>query len=198
MALTNNLPLRPSDSGGWRRITIAEVVEGAGASQFEVLTSLEPRQVLAQVQARIDREVPNPLNASGFRGDRPFLGRVSSRGFRVQRRHRNRNGFAPHLYCTLIAAGAGSRVSCSVRMYRPTRVASSAILAIFVVVGSLLIAFLPATRDPNALSPSVWLAVVLTASGLWIWWARRGRAEDGAALRNFLREALEEAERRPT
>jgi hypothetical protein len=88
------------------------------------------------------------------------------------------------LYCDIIPAATGSRLICRIQAYRPTKVAYAMILASMLVIGILLIFFTPPTNDPNRLSPVAWL-----------WWGRHGWADDDAALRTFLREALDEAER---
>jgi hypothetical protein len=77
-----------------------------------VLTSdFNPEECARRLREVIDVEQPTVFGFSGYRGSKPFLGKVEGRQFRVlQRRYSNRNSLPPVLTGEFEPCGAGTRV----------------------------------------------------------------------------------------
>jgi hypothetical protein len=73
-------------------------------------SALAPATVAAILRRSIDEEHRTIFSLSGYRGDRPVLGEVSERTFRLQKRRYWRNDFAPHFYGRFSPEPGGTRI----------------------------------------------------------------------------------------
>jgi hypothetical protein len=158
-------------------------------------TSASADDVLEELKASIDNERVSFVGGGGYGGHRAFVGRVDTRGFRVQRRHRERNGFAPQLYGSVSQSAGKTVIRAETRMYRPTAIALTIVMIFFILIGLPLILGAP-RADAGQLPAAVWLggSIVLVV-GLVIWGRLRSR-DDPGELRTFLEEVVKRAEAR--
>lgn len=133
----------------------------------------------------MDREIPNPLSSSGFRGSRAFVGRIRGSSFRIQVRHKNRNGLAPQLYGRVETADSGgSTVTYSIHMHNFTRFGLGLVLVVTLVFGTLL--SVRTTAGPGQLPAPLWMAGMLFAWVVLVLVGRIGRRSDEDDLARLL------------
>jgi hypothetical protein len=73
-------------------------------------SSLPPYAVADTLRQSIDEEHLTIFSLSGYRGDRPVLGKVDERTFRLQKRRYYKNSFAPFFYGQFEPEPGGTRI----------------------------------------------------------------------------------------
>lgn len=162
---------------------------------FTLKTIASRDDVLGELKASIDNERLSLLGGGGYAGYRAFVGRVDAHGFRIQRRHTERNGFAPQLYGSIAQSAGDTVIAAETRMYRPTAIAITIVVTFFSVIGLSLILGAP-REEAGQLPPALWLGgSIALVAGLVIW-GRLSSRDDPTQLRAFLEEVVKRAEAR--
>ncbi len=71
---------------------------------------LDPPSVTEILRGHIDPERRTLFSISGYKGDRPILGEVNEKTFRLQKRRYSRNDFAGHFYGRTEPMSEGTRI----------------------------------------------------------------------------------------
>ena len=83
----------------------------ASPTPLVLSSDFNPEECARRLRKAIDVERPTVFGFSGYRGSKPFFGRVDGKQFRVlQRIYSNRNSFAPVLTGEFEPQGNGTRV----------------------------------------------------------------------------------------
>ncbi len=73
-------------------------------------SALSPDALGEAIRRATDPEHRMLFSLSGYEGDRPMLGQVSTNTFRLQKRRISRNDFAGHFYGTIKSQPSGARI----------------------------------------------------------------------------------------
>ena len=108
----------------------------APATHVLLCSEFNPEECATRLSEEIDAERPTAFGFSGYRGSKPFLGRVSGNRFRVlQRVYSNRNSFPPVLTGEFEPRGNGTRI----RGVLDLEVTSKIAICVFSVFGLLVL-----------------------------------------------------------
>lgn len=136
-----------------------------------VLHSDFPREAcLSNIREQIDVDRWTLFSLSGYRGDKPILGRVVGSEFRLHKRRYWHNSFGPVLFGRVIAEGQGSRIEGYWDIWRGPRIfirgwtILAAIIAIPVLAGSLR----ELMNNKSLLQDNPWLGFAVPL-GLVLW-----------------------------
>ena len=170
---------------------VCRLIDKAPA-RAEYRVRLSPEELLALISTIVDEERLG-FSLSGYAGQKPFLGRVSQEGFRIQKRRSYRNDFHPFLFGEVERAPGGSIVRWHIGMSAWTKWFMRVwfgFLAIFSVVWipGMLVKFSEGDQD------AVWWSLHPVGMALFGWGLIRfgqwlGRNEE-LALREWLRDTL--------
>ena len=158
-------------------------------------TSASADEVLEELKAAIDNERISFVGGGGYGGHRAFVGRADNRGFRIQRRRQERNGFAPQLYGFLSQSAGKTVITAETRMYRPTAIAVAVIVIVFLLIGLPLIFGAPRV-EAGQLPAALWLGGSILLAAGFVTWARLSSRDDTKELLTFLEDVVERAEAR--
>jgi hypothetical protein len=162
---------------------------------FTLQTTASYEDVLEELKASIDNERLSFLGGGGYAGHREFVGRVDADGFRIQRRHMERNGFAPQLYGSMAPSAGNTVIAAETRMYRATAIAMTIVVTLFSVIGLLLVLGAP-REEAGQLPPALWLGGSIVLAAGFVIWGHLSSRDDPMQLRAFLEEVVERAEAR--
>jgi len=84
-------------------------VKETAQNAAECRVRLSPEELLALISTSVDEERLG-FSLSGYAGKKPFLGRASQSGFRIQKRRGCRNDFHPFVFGEVERAPGGSIV----------------------------------------------------------------------------------------
>jgi hypothetical protein len=124
---------------------------------------LAPDALAGTLRRSIDPEHFTLFSLSGYKGDRPILGEVDGKSFRLQKRRYSRNDFAGHFYGTFEDEPGGTRIQGYFAPPRWARYFMRVWLAFAVLCGVPI--FVATLRDvltgSHAVSGDVWVGLAV-------------------------------------
>lgn len=151
-----------------------------------------PQEIVAELTRSIDRERPNLFSSSGFGGDEGFVGHIDGQRFRIQRRQKNHNGFAPQAYGNVFARDGGAAIDYTISVHRTTKLGAVMFIVFFALMGAA-INFGASPPSPGSLSPALWTLLALGGGTAFVVIARLGWDSEVAALHRFISEVSDRA-----
>lgn len=167
-------------------------------------SAFPPDALVVALRCSVDEERRTLFSFSGYKGSRPFLGKVGENTFRLQKRRHWRNDFAPRFYGQIQPEPGGTKIEGYFDVARWAKLFMRLWLAAAVALGApvFVLTLLDVTMGSRNISGDTWVGLVvppaLVAFGILLPKLGRllGRAEERAILehlQNTLAARLEDS-----
>jgi hypothetical protein len=126
-------------------------------------SSLAPEVMAETLRRSIDEERPKFFSVSGFRGNRPVLGRLSQDSFRLRKRRYSRNDFAGQLYARFEPEPGGTKIESYFDMPHWAKYFLRIWLAGAVLIGTPIsvLTMIDLTRRTHYMSGDLWVGLIV-------------------------------------
>lgn len=160
----------------------------APPTPLALYSDFTPDECASRLRGSIDDERPTIFGFSGYRGSKPFLGKIEGTQFRLlQRIYRNRNSFQPVFTGRFHSQGTGTRVTGIFDLELTSKIA----ICLFNVVGLLIL--VPIILFSYKSQPLLLALFVCGYGALLVFTPRifrRGGLDQEKSIAAFLRETL--------
>ena len=114
----------------------------------------------------MDEEQRTLFSLSGYRGDRPVIGKVYADSFRLQKRIYYRNDFAGQFYGRFQPEAGGTRIEGCFDLPRWSKVFMNVWLAFVALIGApvFVATVIDLTRGPHSTSSDKWVGLLVLPS----------------------------------